>query len=145
MALTEFRVPITTMINDQYGDEFLEGSPDLRHQIQEQIKRRLIRRMGAANSPSVEFEGDTVMTVTVLVPTNLAARAQARIDAIEEFEFTIAGKRVSVEVEGVDRVFERDAPAAGPAAAGAGGPAGGKRRKTRKVKKSRRKTRRWFF
>jgi hypothetical protein len=77
-----------------------------------------------------------------LVPTNLAARAQARIDAIEEFEFTIAGNSVSVEVEGVDRVFERDAPAAGPAAAGAGGPAGGKRRKTRKLRKGGRKSRR---
>lgn len=158
MALTEFRLGIATMINDQLGDEFLEDNPDLRHQIQEQIKRRLIKRIGAANNPSIEFQGDSVMTVAVLVPRNRAGAAEGRIDAIDEFEFMIAGNRVSVDVEGIDRVLEHDAPGAGPAAAGAGGPGpaaagagepprrpGGKRRKTRRSRKSRSTRRRRFY
>ncbi len=142
MARTEFRLNINTMVNDQYGDEFLEGNPDLRHQIQERIKRHLVNRAGRNRRPVVDFLGDTVMSVAVMVPSNVRNAVEPRLDDVPELEFEIAGNRVTVEFEGIDDILDQPAPA-GPAAAGAGGPAGGKRRrKTTRRHKKRRSTRR---
>ncbi len=137
------------MINDQYGDEFLEGQPDLKHQIQEKIKQHLVKRIGRNRRPEIDFLGDTVMRVAVIVPSNIADAVEARLDDVPDLEFMLAGNRISVEFEGIEDVLDQPPlPPPGPAAAGAGGPAGGKRRrKTRKSKKSRHKStrRRWFY
>lgn len=147
MARTEFRLGLATMINDQYGDEFLESQPDLKHQIQAKIKQHLVKRIGRNRRPEIDFLGDTVMTVAVIVLSNIADAVEERLDDVPDLEFMLAGNRVSVEFEGIENVLDQPPlPPPGPAAAGAGGPAGGKRRKTRKSKKSRRKsTRRWFY
>lgn len=151
MARTEFRLGIATMLNDQYGDDFLEDQPDLRHQIQEKIKQHLVKRIGRNRRPYIDFLGDTVMSVSVMVLSDVADAVEARLDDVPDLEFVLAGNRVSIEFEGIENILDQPpAPppgGVGPAAAGAGGPAGGKRRKTRKVKKARRKStrRRWFY